>query len=365
MPSPHCSTKARSAMPEMGIDDREEEPRRHDGERDPLPAAERQKLLPRRLALDRHVLARGLEQPALQQHQRKGHRDDAHRNRRHEVIGGRAELVGQLVQVGRQHEVALGIAEDQRQAEELEAQKEHQHRGVEQGGHGHRQADVERDAQRIGADHARRFLDVGAEALQRRRRIQVDVRHVGQAGDDRNAGQRIDVPRNVAEEVLGPQRIESDRPHGHDVAESEHHRRDEHRHEHQHLDDALAGQIGAGQEERERCAERQRDEHHPRGDDDRIEKRVPEVGVVEDEPIGVEAEVARRVEKRGVEEALPEDQRQRRENDDRRNGHHGNTREAEGAGSHCSSVAPACRYSNGDPASWSCERRSIPAPLSR
>ena len=82
-------------------DDGEDEPQGDDRQREPFPAAQRQELLPRRLALDRNVLARCLQEPALQQNQREGHRDDAHRDRGHQMVGRRAELVGQLEEVCR------------------------------------------------------------------------------------------------------------------------------------------------------------------------------------------------------------------------------------------------------------------------
>jgi hypothetical protein len=154
-------------MPEIGTTIVNASQSATERERDPLPPAQGQQLLARRLALHRHEFAGGLEQPALHQHERERDRDDAHRDRRHQVIRRRAELVGELVQVGREHEVSLGVAEDEGQAEDLEAEEENQHRRIEKRRHRHRQAHVERDAQRIRADDARRFLDVGPQALQR------------------------------------------------------------------------------------------------------------------------------------------------------------------------------------------------------
>ena len=138
MPSPHCSTKARSAMPEIGTTMVKTSHSATIAERDPLPAAERQQLLSRRLALHRDVLAGALEQPPLQQHQRERDRDDAHRHRGHEVIRRRSELVRQLEEIGGQHEMAFRVAEHERQAEQLEAEEEDEHRGVEERRHRHR-----------------------------------------------------------------------------------------------------------------------------------------------------------------------------------------------------------------------------------
>jgi hypothetical protein len=123
-------------------------------------AAERQRPLPAGLALDRDELAGIPQQEALQHDQREGHRDDANRHRRHQVIRRRAELVGELVEVGGENEVALGVAQHQRQAEDLEAEEEDEHAGEQERRRDHRQADVAGDLERRRAGHPRRFLDV-------------------------------------------------------------------------------------------------------------------------------------------------------------------------------------------------------------
>ena len=141
-PSPQLVTKERRAMPDSGTTTVRNSHSDEDRRRDPAPAAERQRPLAAGLALDRDELAGVLQQVALQHHQREGHRDDAHRHRRHQVVRRRAELVGELVQVGGEHQVALRIAEHQRQAEDLEAEEEHQHAREEQRRRDHRQAHV-------------------------------------------------------------------------------------------------------------------------------------------------------------------------------------------------------------------------------
>src|ERR1700682_493141 len=97
-----------------------------------------------------------------------------------------------------------------------------------------------------------------------------------------------------------------------------------------------------------RCAERQRDQHHARGDDDRIEKRRPKIRVFENETVSIEAQMLRRIEKRRVEKALPEDQRQRCKDHQRRDGYHGAARKAEAAGCHFSVSSPR----KGDPVTF-------------
>ena len=151
------------------------------------------------------------------------------------VIGMRgllavAEHVDRRRAVGRaQHQVPLGVAQHQRQPEELEAEEEHQYAAVEHGRHDHGEADAGCHPQGAGAGHPRRLLNVGAEASQRRRGVEVDVRDVGQPGDHDDAGHRVEVPRHRAEQLLCPDGDEADRTDRHGVAEAEHHGGDEYR----------------------------------------------------------------------------------------------------------------------------------------
>ncbi len=135
---------------------------------------------------------------------------------------------------------------------------------------------------------------------------------MGQAGDDGDAGERVDVPGHEPEQLLGPDRIEADRPGRDDVAEAEHHRRDEHRNQQQRLDPAAPRQVGPDHQEGEDAAERHRDQRHRAGDHERVLERVPEVVVGEDELERADAEAMRREERR-VEQALIEDEPEREE----------------------------------------------------
>jgi hypothetical protein len=87
-----------------------EQPEAEQPDGEPFPLAERQLANAAGLAFDRRVLARVLQQLALQQDERKRHRHDADRNCGHQVIRRRPELVGELIEVRRQHEMPLGIA---------------------------------------------------------------------------------------------------------------------------------------------------------------------------------------------------------------------------------------------------------------
>jgi hypothetical protein len=161
------------------------------------------------LPLIGRVLARALQQVALQQHERKRDADDEDGDRRHQMVRRRPELVGELVQICREDEMAFGITQDERKAEELDAEEENQHRGKKQRRHDERQAHRERHAQRRGARRCARLLDIGAEVLQRGRRVDVDVGHVREPGDDRHRRHRVEAPRRLldAEQFLHPHTV--------------------------------------------------------------------------------------------------------------------------------------------------------------
>ena len=126
-PSPQFVTNARSTMPEIGTKTVKSSHSATIANATHRHAPSGSAVWRARLALHRDELVGALQQPALQQHQRQRDRDDAHRDRRHQVIRRHAELVGELVQIGREHQVAFRIAEHQRQAEHFEAEEEHQH----------------------------------------------------------------------------------------------------------------------------------------------------------------------------------------------------------------------------------------------
>ena len=74
------------------------------------------------------VALRVPQQAALQIDQRRRDGDDDDHDHGHQLVGRHAELVGELVEIGREHQHALRIAEHQRQAEQFEAEEEHQRR---------------------------------------------------------------------------------------------------------------------------------------------------------------------------------------------------------------------------------------------
>ena len=115
------------------------------------------------LGAHRDMALRLLQQLTLHGDQRHGDRDDDDGHHRHELIRRHRQLVGELEEIGREHEHVLRIAEHERQAEQLETEKEHQHAGKQDGGRRHRQTDVDRHPQRIRAGRARRLLEVAAE----------------------------------------------------------------------------------------------------------------------------------------------------------------------------------------------------------
>jgi ABC-type spermidine/putrescine transport system permease subunit II len=190
----------------------------------------------------------------------------------------------------------------------------HLHAAVQQRRRHHGQADVQRHAQGAGAADARGFFHVRAQVAQGRGRIQKHMRHMGQPGNQRNAGHRIDIPRRFTQQRAQPDGEKPHRPHRHHIAKGQHHRRDKHRHQHRQLDPALARQIGARQQEGQRAAQRHRNHQHAKGDHHRVAKRLVKIRVVKHKAVGVQPQRRGRHEERRVQQALVDNQRNRGEN---------------------------------------------------
>ena len=178
IPSPQRLTNARSSTPASGRNTVTVSQSRIKPSAEPPPATETQRARLRALAAHSHVTLGHAQQKALQIDQRQGHHADGDDHHRHELIGRRAEQVGQLEQIGREHQHVGGIAEDQRQAEQFEAEEEDQHAAVDQRRPGERQAHRERDPPGRRTDDARGLLQFGVQLTQRGGGEQIDVRHM-------------------------------------------------------------------------------------------------------------------------------------------------------------------------------------------
>ncbi len=254
-----------------------------------------------------------LQQPPLHEDERRRHRDDRDHHYRHELVGRHAELVGEFEQIGREHQQALRVAQHQRQPEQLEAQKEHQHAREQDRRQHHRQAHTGGDAPGIGAHGARRLLDIAAETAQRRGGVEINMRHMGQPGDHNQRSEGIEIPRHHADEAPVSYTENAVYKRQHHVAERQHHRGHEDRDQDHRLEPLPARQVGAHHQEGERGAERHRDRGHAGGEQHGGAESVPEIGVGEDEPVGVQAEPRIGLKERRGEDALVEHQRQGRQ----------------------------------------------------
>ena len=229
------------------------------------------------------------QQQALHEDQWRGDRNDHDDDHGHEVVGRHAELVGELVEIGREHQHVLRVAQHQRQAEQFEAEEEHQHAGEQNRRQDHRQADIDRDLERIGAGNARGFLQIGAKPAQRGGAVKIDVRHMGEAGDHDQREQRIQIPRHEAEHVLGQSRKNADRADGDDVAEGDHHRRDENRDQQQGSRYRLPGTSVRTIKKASKAPSGTAIVTMPVQIDQRGPERLPEVVIGEDEGISRES----------------------------------------------------------------------------
>src|SRR5690606_20618636 len=157
-----------------------EQPQCNQGGGSPAPAAQWQRASLGSLALDGYKAVGGTHQTALQHHQRNGHGDQNYGNRGHQVIGRDAQLVGQLVQVGGQDQVALGITQHQNQTKHFQAQEKQQYAGIENGRANHGQADRAHYLPRAGTGTTGGFFHVRSHAAQGGGNVQVGVWNVGQ-----------------------------------------------------------------------------------------------------------------------------------------------------------------------------------------
>ncbi len=145
-----------------------------------------------------------------------------------------------------------------------------------------------------------------------------------QADDDRDFEDRIDRPWSAIEagQLLEPHGIETDRSRCDHVTECEHHRRDKDGCEQQRFEPAASRQVRAHHQERKDAAERDRDEQHSAGDDERVLQRRPEVTVFENEPVTRDTEGPVGIEERCVQETLDHDKRQRQQHRHRQHRDH-------------------------------------------
>ncbi len=131
---------------------------------------------------------------------------------------------------------------------------------------------------------------------------------MGETGDQDDAGQRIDIPGHKAKNVSCEDRQETGRADCHRIAKGQHQCRDEHGHQHDHLQSLAKPYIGAGQQEGEGGAQRDGDRHHAHSHDDRVPQSVVKHRVDENILIGTQPDRGTGAEERAIEKALIEDQ---------------------------------------------------------
>jgi hypothetical protein len=132
MPSPPAADEGAQQHACERQPDGDDEPQDDARERDPAPGAEPQRPRLAAPAAQGDVALGHPQQIPLQINQRQRHAGDGDDDHGHELIRGRAQNVGELEQIRGQHQHVGGIADDERQAEQLEAEKEDQDAAIDQ-----------------------------------------------------------------------------------------------------------------------------------------------------------------------------------------------------------------------------------------
>src|SRR5262245_22243120 len=137
------------------------------------------------------------------------------------------------------------------------------------------------------------------------------MRHVGKAGDQNHAVQRIKVPRYAANQRLGPERKKSHRADGDHVAERQHYGREENRHQQPRLEKFFSRKIRAHKQKSQEAPERDRDQRHAERNQKRGAEGGVKTGIGENVLIGAKTRTGSGAEERFAKKALINDQPQR------------------------------------------------------
>ena len=214
---------------------------------------------------------------ALKVDQRQRHQGNRHHHHGHQLIRRRAQNIRQLEKIGGQDQHVGGVSDHERQPEQLESQEKDQDAAIDERRPDQRQAYGQRDAPCRRPQDERLLFELEVDLAQRSRRKQIDMRYMGQARDDDQAGQRVQIPGNETDQALDRQRCEAHRADGNHITERDDDRRQHDRHQQRGLDQVLRRQVGAHDQEGEQSTERHGDRGHAGGEHDRGHKGAGEV----------------------------------------------------------------------------------------
>src|SRR5258707_54345 len=93
----------------------------------------------------------------------------------------------------------------------------------------------------VTANQRKTRMTAGHRTAPGGRDVQKGMGHVGAAGDDNHAVECVEIPRHAADQRFGPEREESHRADGNDIAECENDRREKDRHEQPRLEKFFPG----------------------------------------------------------------------------------------------------------------------------
>src|SRR5699024_5372642 len=130
------------------------------------------------------------------------------------------QLVGELIKICGQNQVALGIPKNQNQPKDLQTEEKQQHSSIQYCWPYHGQTDGHHHPQGICSGSAGGLLNIGAHAAQGSRNIEIGMWYVGQSCNNDNAGKGVDIPGDKANQVLDPYAKKPYRPCSDDITEA-------------------------------------------------------------------------------------------------------------------------------------------------
>src|SRR6266545_1402850 len=280
------------------------------GER-PAPAAQLEQRGAAGTTRDGDIAGLGAEQPIAQEKEQRRHDEQEHRARAH---GGRIGIrcVRPLeIEVARHELDVARRAEQERNAERGDGEREDERPGVEERRPEHRDRHRAEDLERRGARAPRCVLERRVGARERRLAGHEGDRQEPGGLDQRHARDRVDRERSHVQPLIEEVRQVAARSPDHDPSEDDAERREQQRQQYEPAEEPAPGKVGTRDEDRNRCA--RSDGHHRRERRvlERVPRGVPEERISEELAVGLDGEYPTRLVERTVAQRREEERDER------------------------------------------------------